>query len=70
MTYFICLLIFLVGACVGAVAAVKLCYRSPKGTIKIVADDTDGSKYLFLELEESVDILEKRDEVVFRIARK
>jgi len=70
MTYFVCLLIFLVGACVGAVAASILGSKSPKGTIKIVSDDTDGSKYLFLELEESVDILEKQDEVVFRVARK
>lgn len=70
MTYIVCSLIFLAGACVGAVATAILRYQSPKGTVRIVSDDTDGSKYLFLELEEGVDILEKQNKVVFRIARK
>ena len=70
MTYFICSLIFMVGACAGAVAAAILNYQSPKGIVNIVSDDTDGSKYLFLELEESIEALEKQDKVVFRIARK
>ena len=59
--------IFIVGLLMGSLIMYLRSHDDPIGIIRIDKSDPYDSPYLFLELSESIDVLEKKEQVTLKV---
>ena len=64
------ILITLVSAVFGSIATVLWCYEKPVGDLRIDCSDPDDGPYMFLELEQGVDVIGRRKRVTLNVNTK